>query len=256
MPRKRQDHRRAHHNTKSSCPIPSNATSLLPQQTRVFIADAHEVVRVGVCALLEGEQDLDVVGQADNVAAMLSELRRTKPDIILLGSGLSDGSDSDLYKALLHVLPSVRIISLMRDDNAMAFRHAVEAGVQGYLRENTGRMELVRAFRAVAKGDSYLGPDGVEWTFRRLRAQQNSVCYRSALERLSPQERRVIALMAEGNTNKEIATKLALSDKTVKNYIVNMFSKLEIERRTQAVVLYLKAQSFDGKPNTLSHVLE
>lgn len=256
MRRKRQGHRRAPQSTSCSRSDPSNTASRPKGSVRVFIADAHEVVRVGVCALLEAEQDLEVVGQADTVAAMISELPRTKPDIILSGFGLSDGSESDLFKEVLHVLPSVRIISLMRDDNATAFRHAVEAGVQGFIRESTDRIQLISAIRAVAKGNSYLCPDDADRTFRLLRQQQESAFTRSGLHSLSPQEQRVIALIAKGKTNKEIATKLALSDKTVKNYIGNMFTKLEIGRRTEAVALYLKAQSFDEELNLFSSVSE
>lgn len=212
------------------------------QKTRVLIADRHEVVRAGVRALLEGEQDLEVVGEAHNAETVFSESRRTKPDVILLESGLAGGSEFDIYKILFHVLPSIRIVSLMRDDDIEAFRDAVTAGVQGYLGEKTGRTELIRAIRTVAKGSSYLGHETADQTFHLLRARRDPVCIPSALHILSPQERRVIALIAEGDTNKGIAAKLALSEKTVKNYIVSIFVKLKIERRTQAAALYMKAQ--------------
>ena len=170
---------------------------------------------------------------------MLTELQRAKPDMILLESGLPGGSETDMCQRLFGARPSARIISVMRDDNDAAFRRAVEAGAQGYLRKNTSRVELVRAIRIVATGGFYLGPDGADQTFRLLRHPENAVGLRSGLHTLSPQERRIIPLIAEGNTNKEIAVALNLSEKTVRNYIANMFVKLEIERRTQAVALYL-----------------
>ena len=94
---------------------------------------------------MEGERDLEVVGEADNAKGVLSESRRTKPDVVLLEFGLSSGSEFDLYKNLFNVLPSVRIISLMRDGDTEVFRNAVEAGAQGYVRENADRLELIRA---------------------------------------------------------------------------------------------------------------
>lgn len=207
---------------------------------RVFIADKHEVIRAGVHVFLQGEHDLEVVGEADNADAVLSESRRVKPDVVLLDFRLSGGSEADICKGLFDALPSVRIIGLMGGDNAPAFLTVVEAGAQGCLQKDTCRTELVRAIRIVAKGGSYLGPESADQTFRLLKQWQDAACPRSGLRALSPQERRVISLIAEGNTNKEIATKLALSDKTVKNYIVSIFTKLNIDRRTQAVALYLQ----------------
>lgn len=242
MRQKTQNRSRERQNKKWIVPGSSSITSSRSRQTRVLIADGYEIVRAGVRALLEGERDLTVVGEADNVQDLFSESRRTKPDVVLLEFGLSGSSESEFYKTLLNILPLVRIISLMRDGDAEAFHNAVGAGAQGFLRKNTGRIELVRAIRTVAKGGSYLSSEEADQTFHLLRRQQDTTCARSSLHILSPQERRIIALIAEGNTNKEIAAKLALSDKTVKNYIGNMFAKLEIERRTQAATLYMKAQ--------------
>lgn len=243
MRRKSLSHRPEQQHKKWIFPDPSR-TSSPSRPIRVFIADGHEVIRAGVCKLLEGERDLEVVGEADNAKGLLSESRRTKPDVVLLEFGLSSGSEFDLYKTLFSVLPSVRIISLTRNGDTEAFRHAVEAGAQGYLRENTDRLDLIQAIRTVAKGSSYLGPETADQTVRLLKGRERSVCSPSALHILSPQERRVIALIAEGDTNKEIAAKLVLSERTVKNYIASIFAKLEIERRAQAAAFYLKAQQY------------
>jgi DNA-binding NarL/FixJ family response regulator len=137
MRRKSRGHRREQQNKKWAFPDPSSITSSPSHRIRVFIADSQEVVRAGVCKLLEGERDLEIVGEADNAKGVLSESGRTKPDVVLLESGLSGGSEFNIYKTLFNVLPSVRII---------------EAGAQGYLRENTGRIELIRAIRTVANG--------------------------------------------------------------------------------------------------------
>jgi DNA-binding NarL/FixJ family response regulator len=209
----------------------------------VFIADSHEIVRAGIRALLEREPDLNVVGEAETAEDVLCKSRRAKPDVVLLESGLPGSSESEIYKTLRNVLPSVRIISVMSDGDGEAFRNAIEAGAQGFLRKSTDRIELVGAIRTVSKGGSHITSEETDQAFRLLRARQDTMCARSTLHILSPQERRIIALIAEGNTNKEIAAKLVLSDKTVKNYIGNIFAKLEIERRTQAVTLYMKANN-------------
>lgn len=242
MRQKTQNCRRERQNKKQIVPDSSSMTASPSRPIRVFIADGYEVVRAGVRAMLEEEEDLDVVGEAHNAEDVFSESCRIKPDVVLLESGLTGSSEAEFYKTLRTALPSVGIISLMRDGDAEAFRNAIEAGAQGFLRKSMGRIELVSAIRTVAKGGSYLGSEEADQTFHLLRQQQDTMCARSTLHILSPQERRIIALIAEGNTNKEIAAKLVLSDKTVKNYIGNMFAKLEIERRTQAVTLYMKAQ--------------
>ncbi|MBS0181591.1 MAG: response regulator transcription factor [Nitrospira sp.] len=237
-----QAHRGTQESQKWIVHDPSRIRTSRARPIRVFIADGCEVIRAGVCALLEEERDLEVVGVAGNAEDVLPESQRTKPDVLILKSGLSGGLDFDIYKHLFNVLPAVRIISLMRDGDAEAFRNAVEGGAQGYLWEKAGRMELIRAIRTVATGDSYLGQGTVDQTFHLLRARQESVCSPSALQILSGQERRVMTLIVEGNTNKQIATKLMLSEKTVRNYVVGIFAKLRIRRRTQAVAIYMKAQ--------------
>lgn len=218
--------------------------SLPPTRIRVVIAHRHEVFRVGVRTLLHGERDLEVVGQAHSVGKMLSESRRTRPKVILLEAGLSNGLESHIYRTLVHTFPSVRIIGVIRDRNADTFRHAVKAGVQGYLPENTGRTELIRAIRTVAQGEPYFASEGIDQIVHVLRRQREAVWCRSMLHFLSPQERRALALLVKGHTNKEIAVELRLSSTTVKNCLASMFAKLQITRRTQAVVMHLKAEHY------------
>jgi DNA-binding NarL/FixJ family response regulator len=187
MRRKSRAHRREQQNKKWAFPDPLSITSSPSHQIRVFIADSHEVVRAGVCKLLEGERDLEIVGEADNAKGVLSESGRTKPDVVLLESGPSVGSEFNIYKTLFNVLPSVRIISLMRDDDTEAFRNAVEAGVQ---RVSAGEYRSDRT----DSGDSYCRewkslsrPGDANQTFRLLRARRNSICSPSILHILSPQ---------------------------------------------------------------------
>lgn len=209
---------------------------------RVFVAESHEIFNAGFKAVISGERDLEVVGDTHSTDELISEARRSRPDVVVLESRMAGESDAETCQKLFAVLPSIRIIIVGSDDGADAFHNALEIGVQGFLGKNSGRSEVIQAIRTVVKGVPYLCPGATTATFHLLRRQQNGDGLRSGLQILSPQERRVIALIAEGYTNKEIAAKLVLSDKTVKNYIVSIYTKLQIERRTQAVALYLKTQ--------------
>jgi two-component system, NarL family, response regulator DevR len=212
-----------------------------PPLIRVFIADDHEVIRAGVCALIKGVRDLRVVGEAGNLDDLPAEARRTIPDVILLRSGLSGGSDAETCKMLCDHLPALRIIVVAWNNEVAGFRNAVEARAQGILMGNICREELIQSIRTVAKGNSYLDPDGADKTVSLPREHPDvfDACF--GMQCLSPQERRIIPLIALGCTNKEIAARLALSEKTIKNYVRNMFVKLDITRRTQAVALYTQA---------------
>jgi len=209
---------------------------------RVLIADQHEVVRVGVREILKAEEDLTVVGEVDHTDGLFSAVQRTKPNIVLLGARLAGGLNADSYRRLLQAPRSIRVILLVEEHDFSMWSCVAEQGVQGYLSKTVCHKELSRAIRLVAKGESYLGSEGSPQLLHFLQQQAMVVSSRSELEALSSQEYRIIALIAEGHTNKEIAAMLALSEKTVKNYIANMFSKLAIERRTQAAALYLRAQ--------------
>ncbi len=187
-----------------------------------------------MCALLEGERNFQVVGLVANVRQVLIESKRTKPDVILLESTLSGGK-ADICRTLFTIIPSVRIIMTIWDhgDQDAAFFRAVKAGAQGVLPKSVSRVELIQAIHTVARGASHFGSE-----CRLSQSLNDRTGVRPGLRMLSPQEQRIISLIAEGNTNKEIAGKLTLSEKTVKNYIANMFTKLEIRRRTQAAAFY------------------
>lgn len=155
MKRKTPDHSRSQQDKGWICPGPSRTAPSSVRTIRVVLAHRHQGFRLGLCAQLDGERDLQVVGQADTVDEMLSEARRTRAHAVLMESGLSNGLEPLSYKTLTHILPSVRIISLTKDMHAEAFRNAVKAGVRGFLPENAGRIELIRAIRTVAKGGLY-----------------------------------------------------------------------------------------------------
>jgi DNA-binding NarL/FixJ family response regulator len=207
----------------------------------VLIADGQEVVRVGVRAMLDGEPDLLIVGEAGTLAGTLSEAKRVKPDLVLIESRFPDGSGVETCRMLLKSEPAIRAIIMTRSGDSSACRDAVEAGAHGYVLKDIGRAELLRAVRVVAGGASYLNADMAEQVLSVLKEGLGGA-KEPGLHVLSPQERRLMPLVAEGKTNKEIAVELALSEKTVKNYMANMFAKLQVTRRTQAVALYVRAQ--------------
>jgi DNA-binding NarL/FixJ family response regulator len=155
MKQKTPDHSQLQQDKGWICPGPSRTDPSSVRTIRVVLAHRHQAFRLGLCAQLDGERDLQVVGQADTVDEMLSEARRTRAHAVLMESGLSNGLEPLGYKTLTHILPSIRIISLAKEMNAEAFHNAVKGGVQGYLPENAGRIELIRAIRTVAKGGTY-----------------------------------------------------------------------------------------------------
>lgn len=178
---------------------------------RVLLAESREVVRAGLRAFLHGEESLEVVGEADNATTLLSQLQHTKPDVIVLESQLTSGTDADTCKTLLSILPATRIIFIGSSDGPIGFRKRLEAGAHGFLLTNIHREELVQAIHTVAEGIPYLCSEATIETFRLLRRQPSETTVSSPIQALSPQEQRVIALIAEGYTNKEIASKLTLS---------------------------------------------
>ncbi len=212
---------------------------------RVVLIGSTQVMRAGLRTFLQDDGFLEVVGEADTAINLMPQLQQIKPDIVLIESQLTRGTDADTCKTLLTTCPSIGIILIGASNGHAAFHRALEAGAQGFLLTNVCRSELLQAIHTVAKGVPYLCSEAVAETFRLLRQQQSEQTTPSPVQSLSPQERRIIALIAEGCTNKEIASKLFLSDKTVKNYIANLYTKLEIDRRSQAAAIYVRSQLQD-----------
>ena len=209
---------------------------------RLLLVDDHEVVRVGLRTVLHNNQGITVVGEAGTKAAAVRAVNRLKPDIVLMDVRLPDGSGVEASRDILSRHPATRIIFLTSyadDDSALA---SVLAGAQGYVLKNIDSDLLIRSIRAVSNGQSILDPTltqrALNW-IKAMPAQASPVRKQS----LAPQEERVLALVAEGLTNKEIAAAMQLSDKTVKNYLANMFQKLQISRRAQAATFFVKRQA-------------
>lgn len=213
-----------------------------PKTVRLLLVDDHEVVRVGLRTVLTQHDHVSVVGEASTVADAVREAARLKPDVILMDVRLQDGSGVDACREILAAQPQTRVIFLTSyadDDSVLA---AVLAGAHGYILKEIDSSALLKAVHAVAEGQSILDPTVTERALRWLRGI-GSGSRMPGTEPLSSQEERVLALVAEGKTNKEIAVDLNLSDKTVKNYLANVFQKLRITRRAQAAAFFAKRQS-------------
>ena len=206
---------------------------------RLLLIDDHEVVRIGLRTVLHNHQGIAVVGEAGSKAAAVRAANRLRPDIILMDVRLPDGSGVEACRAILASQPMTRIIfltSFSDDESALA---AVLAGAQGYVLKAIDSSLLIRSIRQVSNGQSILDPALTQRALDWIKSWPAQVGQARG-QSLSPQEERVLALVAEGLTNKEIATTMQLSDKTVKNYLANMFQKLQISRRAQAAALFVK----------------
>ncbi|MBI2947335.1 MAG: response regulator transcription factor [Verrucomicrobia bacterium] len=204
---------------------------------RVLIVDDHEVVRIGLRTLLSRFPHIEVVGEAGTAAAAIAELQRTTPDVILLDVRLPDQSGYEVSRQIQKMdgEPRVLILTSFADDNTVF--EAIAAGADGYLLKEIDAEGLVKAIEKVAAGQSILDP---AVTGRVLGRVKNLAEPPSKIDILSTQERRVLALVAEGKTNKEIGVDLGLSDKTIKNYLSNVLDKLHLSRRSQAAAFFVQ----------------
>jgi DNA-binding NarL/FixJ family response regulator len=197
----------------------------------VFLLDDHEVVRAGLRALIESADDLEVVGEASCAAEAMVRIPLAKPDVAVLDVRLPDGSGIEVCRDIRAERPDIVCIMLTSYADDEALFAAVMAGAAGYLLKQVGGMDLVNAIRRAASGASLLDPIVTERVLERVRQGPREDPKLSAL---SPQERRILDLIAQGDTNRQIAEALFLSEKTVKNYVSNLLGKLGMERRTQA----------------------
>ena len=209
---------------------------------RLLLVDDHEVVRVGLRTVLHNQHGIAVIGEAGTKAADVRAVKRLRPDCVLMDVRLPDGSGIEACRDILASHPMTRIIFLTSYADDESVLTAVLAGAQGYVLKNIDSSLLVRSIRAVSNGQSILNPSLTQRALNWIKAwpEQNNP---GRGQSLSPQEERVLALVAEGLTNKEIAATMQLSDKTVKNYLANMFQKLHISRRAQAASFFVKRQA-------------
>ncbi|ULA61425.1 MAG: DNA-binding response regulator [Nitrospira sp.] len=214
-----------------------NETSYIP--TRVFIINPQELVRVGLRTLLNSVPDFTVVGEASTQSDALPLVLQHNPDIVVVFLRVQDGTGIETAQEILTHLPETRLLFLADTLNDTILLSAVSTGAHGYVLQDSGSETLMHALRSITKGQAYLDPGVTRHTFAYLRKVADREPERGR-HLLSPQERRLLPLIAQGKTNKEIAAELGLSDKTVKNYLANVYSKLHLTRRSQAAAFYLK----------------
>ena len=209
---------------------------------RVLLVDDSTLVRQGIRVVLNGpgqEAGIEVVGEAATAAEAVVAARTLQPDVVLLDVRLPDGSGLDVCRQILLERPALRVLVLTSFTTDNLIYEAVIAGAQGYLMKEIDPAGLIQAVVNAAAGKSMLTPEITARVFRLIRtgpAQEQG----ADLSILSGQERRVLALVAEGKTNKEIGDQMTLSENTVKNYLVNVFEKLHVKRRSQAAAIYVQ----------------
>jgi two-component system, NarL family, response regulator DevR len=200
---------------------------------RVFLLDDHEIVRRGLTDLLEAEAGITVVGEAGTAAEALHRIPAARPDVAVLDARLPDGSGIDVCRDIRSSMPQVRCLILTSYDDNDAVFAAVMAGAAGYLLKQIRGTNLVDAIRQVADGKSLLDPAVTERLLNRLR---DGAPQEPRLASLTNREREILALIADGLTNRQIGERLFLAEKTVKNYVSGLLAKLGMQRRTQAAV--------------------
>ncbi len=200
---------------------------------RVFLLDDHEIVREGVRTLLEGTDGIEVVGEAGTAAEAIARIPPTRPHVAILDVQLPDGSGVEVCRDVRSAHPEIKCLMLTSFSDDEALFEAVVAGASGYLLKQVRGTDIVDAVRRVAAGQSLLDPTLVGRVMDRVRQPPKED---ERLARLTGQERKILALIAEGLTNRQIAERMFLAEKTVKNYVSNLLAKLGMERRTQAAV--------------------
>ena len=212
--------------------------------TRVFLLDDHEVVRRGIRDLLEAEEDLVVVGEAGTVEEAVGRILATSPDVCVLDVRLPDGSGVEVCRTVRERRPELACLMLTSYSDDEALLEAVLAGASGYLLKQVRGADLVDAVRRVAAGQSLLDPSMTTALLRRLREGSPED---ERLAMLTEQERKVLHLLAEGRTNRQIGDELFLAEKTVKNYVSNVLAKLGMSRRTEAAVWAARLEERRGR---------
>ncbi|HEV8546249.1 MAG TPA: response regulator transcription factor [Candidatus Limnocylindrales bacterium] len=211
----------------------SDVEAASTRQLNLLIVDDHEVVRQGLVALLGRRPEFHVVAEAGTVAEAVAAARRFRPDLVIMDVRLPDGSGIEACREIRAELPETRVVMLTSYPDEDAVMSAIIAGASGYLLKQVRARDLVAALEAVGRGESLLDPAVTGRVLERVRRIATSD-QPDELAQLTSQERKILLLVAEGKTNKEIAAEVFLSDKTVKNYVSSILAKLNLERRAQA----------------------
>ncbi|MEU0869544.1 response regulator transcription factor [Nocardia brasiliensis] len=204
----------------------------------VFLVDDHHIVRRGVADLIDAETDLEVIGEAGTVSQAMARIPALRPDVVVLDVRLPDGNGIELCRDLLDQHPELRCLILTSFTDEQAMLDAILAGASGYVVKDIGTTELIDAIREVGAGRSLLDNRAAAALMAKLREETEAKT--GPLAGLTDQERTLLELLGEGLTNRQIAARMFLAEKTVKNYVSRLLSKLGVERRTQAAVIASK----------------
>jgi two-component system, NarL family, response regulator DevR len=207
---------------------------------RAFLLDDHELVRRGIREILSVAPDIDIVGEAATAREGRDKILELRPDVAVLDARLPDGNGIDVCRDVRAADPDVRVLILTSYDDDSALLTAILAGASGYVLKNVRGVDLVDAVRRVAAGQSLLDPLMTARVLERVRRGDDDRPVPSELKVLSAREREVLALIAEGLTNRQMADRLVLTEPTVKTYVSRLFTKLDVQRRSQAAVLATK----------------
>jgi RNA polymerase sigma factor (sigma-70 family) len=213
---------------------------------RVFLLDDHEIVRRGLADLLELERDIEVVGEAGNKADALHRLPACRPDVAILDVRLPDGSGVDVCREIRDTMPGTRALMLTSYTDDEALFDAIMAGASGYVLKEIRGSALVDAVRRIASGQSLLDPAATQRVLDRLRKSDD---VDESLSGLSEQERKILVLIGEGMTNRQIGEHMHLAEKTVKNYVSSLLAKLGMSRRTQAAAFAARHETAHEEPH-------
>jgi DNA-binding NarL/FixJ family response regulator len=224
---------------KTDDALPSAAKGRL---IRLLLVDDHEVVRLGLRALFNRTGTIHVVGEADTMESAITQAVRLRPDVILMDVRLPDGDGIEACREIRSECPDIRVLFLTSYSDEAAVVSTVFAGAAGFLLKEIGGNALVQAIETVAKGQSIFDPSAVQRMIAQMHPQSADE-KPSPADALSARDERILALVAEGKTNKQIAVELNLSDKTIKNLLSVIFQKLQISRRSQAAALFVKRAS-------------
>jgi two-component system response regulator DevR len=208
----------------------------------LLVVDDHEVVRQGLVALIGRRPGFQVVGEAGTVAEAVESAHRFQPDLVIMDVRLPDGSGIEACREIRADLPDTRVVMLTSYPDEDAVLSAIVAGASGYLLKQVRARDLIAALETVARGESLLDPAVTGRVLDRVRRIATS-SEPDELAQLTPQEQKILLLVAEGKTNKEIAAEVFLSDKTVKNYVSSILAKLNLERRAQAAAFMARIKS-------------
>jgi two-component system, NarL family, response regulator DevR len=212
---------------------------------RVMLVDDHEIVRDGIRAVLDAQDDIVVTSEAGSVREAIDEADRTRPDVVVMDVRLSDGSGIEATREIRAKHPNTRVLMLTSFADDEALFASIMAGASGYVLKQVKSGDLLRAIRAVGKGESLLDPAVTSSVLDRLRKGKH-LLKDEKLARLSPQEERILVQVADGRTNREIGEELHLAEKTVKNYVSSILSKLEVARRAEAAAYLARHTTTPG----------